>query len=272
MKLYDFDAKFFEYVRGWMALHPGLKESEIEQRYNEMMRSWLNAPAQWLGGVKPGEYFDRYSDPRDLIKLLEEYLKRDIGLPEPLYRRIVTLGASCAPALERIASNTDNPEALRATAMALLREIGSGAPQSLYIDLVCRCEARNELSDMAADALSSGGADIVGPLMDRYDEATEYGQLLILDICANYPGDERIFTRLLDKLRNRPDQRALYAALLGKLGDPRAVETMLALSRLSDLSYLDYIELRSAIEMLGGDPGEERVFNGDPDYEALRDI
>jgi len=25
MKIYDFDAKFFEYARTWMALHPGVR-------------------------------------------------------------------------------------------------------------------------------------------------------------------------------------------------------------------------------------------------------
>ena len=272
MKLYDFDEKFFDYVRTWMAMNPGLKESEIEQRYNEMMKSWLNAPAQWLGGVKPGEYFNRYSDPKDLMKLLEEYLKRDIGLPEPLFSRIVELGEACAPALVKLAGDADKSEALRANAMALLREIDTDAPKALYIDLVCGCEEQNELSDMAADVLSEGGAAIVEPLLARYDDATEYGQMLILDICANYPGDERIYQNILQKLRNRPEQRAFYAALMGKLGDARAIEPLKELSQLTELGYLDYIELRSAIEALGGDAGEERVFNGDPDYEALRSI
>ena len=272
MKIYDFDAKFFEYVRSWMALHPGIREAEIEERYNELMRNWLDAPATWLDGVKPGEYFDRYSDPRDLLKLMQEYLKRDIGLPEPLYRRIVTLGEACAPALAGLAADGDKPEALRATAMALLRDIDTAAPVSLYLDLVCGCEEKNELSDMAADVLSGLGASVVPMLMDRYDDATEYGQLLILDICSNYPGDDRVLERMLSKLRNRPGERALYAALLGKLGDPRAVEPMMRLLDLTDLGYLDYIELRSAIEQLGGEPGEERVFNGDPDFEALRNL
>ncbi|MBQ6373524.1 MAG: hypothetical protein IJJ45_03460 [Clostridia bacterium] len=271
MKIYDFDGKFFDYVRSWMALHPGMKESEIEASYNEMMRSWLNAPAQWLGGVKPGEYFDRYTDPKDLIKLLEAYLVRDIGLPEPLYRRIVLMGEACAPALVRIAEDRDRPEALRATAMALLRDIDSDVPMSLYIDLICRCKEKNELSDMAADAISER-QDVVETLLERYDSATEYGQLLILDICSNHPGDPRICDHMLEKLRNRPEERALYAALLGKLGDPRALETLMRMLDLTDLSYLDYIELRSAVEQLGGDPGEERVFNGDPDYETLRGL
>ena len=42
--------------------------------------------------------------------------------------------------------------------------------------------------------------------------------------------------------------------------------------KLTDLNYLDYIEIRNAVESLGGDPGEERTFYGDPDYEAMRNL
>ena len=59
MKIYDFDEKFFDYVRTWIAMHPGMTEKQIEDSYNEMMLNWLNAPAQWLDGVRPGEYFQR---------------------------------------------------------------------------------------------------------------------------------------------------------------------------------------------------------------------
>ena len=89
MKIYDFDAKFFEYAQTWMALHPGLTEKQVEDSYNEIMMNFLNAPAKWLDGQKPGEYFNYYTDPKDLMKLFEEYHRRDVGLPEPLYARIV---------------------------------------------------------------------------------------------------------------------------------------------------------------------------------------
>jgi len=120
MKIYDFDAKFFDYARTWMAMHPGMTEKQVEESYNEIMLNWLNAPAKWLDGEKPGEYFLRYSEPRDLIKLLEEYNKRDIGLPEPLYSRVVSVGQPCVPGLMRIVSDVDRSESLRATALALL--------------------------------------------------------------------------------------------------------------------------------------------------------
>lgn len=271
MKIYDFDSKFFDYARTWMALHPGLKENEVEQKYNEMMLSWLNAPAQWLNGEKPGEYFNRYSDPKDLIKLMEEYLKRDIGLPEPLYSRIVALGEECAPYLIRIVRNPDNSENLRGTALAMLSDLDGVLSRDLYVDLVCSGD-NEQLCDMAAEALRDADDSVVDELMDRYDAANDYGKMAIMDVCARHPANERVYQALVNQLVMDHENRGFYAGLLADYGDARAVEPLKQMHAMADLDYLSYIEVRNAIEVLGGDPGEERVFNGDPDYEALRNI
>ena len=272
MKIHDFDAKFYDYARTWMAMHPGMTERQVEDSYNEIMLNWLNAPAKWLDGEKPGEYFLRYSAPKDLLKLLEEYDKRDIGLPEPLYSRVVSVGQPCVAGLMRVVSDRDRPESLRATALAILRDIGSDDATPLYVDLACGGGEGDDIGEMAADILCDGDGREIGALLERYEGAPEAGQQRILGICANFPGDDRILGYMLDKLRNRPEQRALYASFLGKLGDPRAIDSMKAFLTLMDIGYLDYIELRNAIEELGGDPGEERAFYGDPDYEAMRNI
>ena len=273
MKIYDFDTKFYEYAHTWLALHPGIKENQIENHYNEMMSDWLNAPASWLDGQKPIEYFDRYSDPKDLIKLLEEYTKRDIGLPEPLYTRIVTVGEPCVAGLMNILKNPEKQESLRANAIAMLNDIGSAEPLNLYVDLVIHAKEENEIAEMSADALSNATDDAVADaLVAAYDEASPYAQSLILDILCNFPGHEGTCDLLVSKLLSCHDQIAFYASLIAKLGDPRALDTLQKVIQYSDLGYVDYIELRNAIETLGGDPGEERTFYGDPDYEAMRNV
>ena len=275
MKIHDFDEKFYDYVRTWMALHPNMTEKQVEESYNEIMLNWLNAPAKWLDGEKPGEYFLRYSEPRELMKLLEEYDKRSIGLPEPLYSRVVSVGESCVPSLERMVRNEDNPESLRATALALLKDIGGDGIKPLLIDLVCMSDLDKKddnLYDMAADGLAEGDGSAVDALLERYDGVSEFAQMRILEICSNFPGDERIYRHLVEKLRNRPDDRAFYASFLGKLGDARAIEELKPFLNLTDISYMDYIEVRNAIEELGGDAGEERSFYGDPDFEAMRNM
>ena len=54
MKIHDFDEKFYDYARTWVAMHPGMTDRQVEDSYNEIMMNWLNAPATWLDGEKPG--------------------------------------------------------------------------------------------------------------------------------------------------------------------------------------------------------------------------
>ena len=272
MKIIDFDAKFFEYARKWVAAHPGLNEEQIEDSYNQMMQEWISAPADWLDGASPAEYFDRFDSAQELIDLMLGYAWKKINLPEPLYARIVEKGEECAPILLNILMDDERDEALRAEAMGMLRDIGTPAADDCLEELVCRAKEANELSDMAADILSTRDAGVASRLLDRYDAAPEYAKMLILDICCNFPGDERIYNHLIHQLHNDPEQRALWASCLGKLGDERAMEPLKEMLNLFDLRYLDYIELRAAVESLGGDPGEDRSFYGDPDFEALRNL
>ena len=272
MKIIDFDAKFFEFARKWVAAHPGMTEKQIDESYNRMMEEWISAPADWLDGACPGTYFKGFDDPAGLVELAEGYWKAGINLPEPLYSRIVEMGGGCAPMLREILCDESRREEHRAEAMGMLRDIGGNTMDDVLVEMVCTADEQNELSDMAADILSGRGSGIVPRLLDWYEDAPEYARDLILDICCNYPGDGRIYDYLMERLRNCPEKRALYASCLGKLGDERAIEPMKAMMQLFDLRYFDYVELRDAVEALGGEIGEERTFYGDPDYEALRNL
>lgn len=272
MKIIDFDKKFFEYARKWVLAHPGLNEEQIEDSYNQMMQEWISAPADWLDGAAPADYFDRYESAEELIALMEGYSQRGINLPEPLYTRIVEKGEQCAPLLRDILRDEGRSESIRAEAMGMLRDIGSDLADQYLLELVCEADDENDLSEMAAEILSSRDGKFVSRMLDAYPGAPEYAQVLILDVCCNFPGDERIYQHLMDRLYNDPEQRALWASCLGKLGDVRALEPMKNMLVMYDLRYLDYIELRAAVEELGGDAGDERDFYGDPDFEALRNL
>jgi len=270
MKIIDFDLKFFEYARKWVAKHPKLTEQQVEDSYNIIIGEWINTEADWLDGATPANYFDRFESAQELIELLKGYFKKGINLPEPLYSRIVDMGGEAVPQLAAILRDESEDEALRAECLGMLRDIGTAEVDEYLIDLVCSAEEADELSDFAADVLSGRGAEAGSALLDRYEAAPAYAQMLILDICANFPGDDRTLNYLLHKLRNEPDQRALYASCLGKLGDPRAIDELQRMLNLVDLRYIDYIEIRDAVEALGGEVAEERSFYGDPDFEALR--
>ena len=58
---------------------------------------------------------------------------------------------------------------------------------------------------------------------------------------------------------------------LSRIGDDRALPDLEAAAKEPDVSYLTFIELRNAIESLGG-VCPEREYDDDPEYEALRDL
>ncbi len=64
--------------------------------------------------------------------------------------------------------------------------------------------------------------------------------------------------------------KAMFASFLADYGDVKALPALKAEVNSEEVSYLDYIEIRNAIERLGEDPGPERSFDGDEDYEALK--
>ena len=71
--------------------------------------------------------------------------------------------------------------------------------------------------------------------------------------------------------RERKDRRALFAGYLAKLGDDRALPDLTAAAQEKKLPYLTFIEIRNAIEQLGG-TCPERDYEDDPEYEALREL
>ena len=67
-------------------------------------------------------------------------------------------------------------------------------------------------------------------------------------------------------------RRALFASYLAKFGDDRALPALMAAAQDDRTNYLDYVEIVSAIEELGGERPPEREFNGDPYYESLKRV
>ena len=270
MQAIDFDRRFQLYALDWLKRHPGLKEDEIDARYNEMLAEWRDKPAEWLGGQTPGAYFRQFSDAAELAALLPEYEKKNIELPEPLYSRLVELGTASVAPLMALAADPAGAEKVRAQALSLLNDIGAAEALPLCADLAAAAEEPGDLVEAAARILQAAGRAALEPLLARYEKAAPYGREVILDILSDLPGEPRVYELAAYNLSNDPDRRAFYAACLAKLGDPRAIELLKRVADAADMSYYDYHEIVNAVEMLGGEMEYIREFYGDPDYEAVR--
>lgn len=275
MRCINFDKEFERYMMDYVKAHG--KEYKnydaIEAAMPEIYEAFLDTPVAWLSGAKPGEYFDQFDQPRQLVNWMDDYLKQRIPVPDMLMNRISELGkAAEEPLMNLLSKDRPNQEA-RMNAVTLLREIESTAPMKKYIEWqICRGEEEDELADNALESLSSMGEEAVNAMREALEKATPAGQEALLTLLSDYPGDEKVFNTAMALFLSRPDHVAVLADCLGKLGDQRALEPLKKRAASEETPYLDYIELRSAIEALGGDAPEREFDAEDPAYEAMRSM
>lgn len=273
MRCINFDEKFEQYAMKWMQQNAGLFHDNIDRMEAQMpavYEKWLKTPADWLSGLCPGQYFAQYDHPQRLVDWLISYVENSVPVPDQLMERITMLGDEAERCLMALLADDEREAEIQIMAISLLAEMDSVKPMALYIKMIQNGHAREERVDHAAQALVAMGSDVVAPILRAVQTASRAGREAFLDILCNFPGDEAIYELAISLFHEEPSQRALYASLLGKLGDERALSTLQSAAREPGLAYLDYIEICNAIEMLGGDAPEAGDFSGDPGYESLR--
>ena len=272
-KCIDFDSRFADFTSRWMKEH-GKEYRNFDAMEADMPRvymTFLNTPARWLDGVTPGAYFTQFEDAKDLVDWLCEYCEKGVPVPDLLLEQIQAVGKPCEKRLVALLKSEDAPEEARMTAVGLLRDMGSTQPKMLYISWQLNRTEEDDLCDNALESLADMGPSVVQPLLEALPKANAAGQEALLDVLANYPGNEQVFQLALRLFRENPSRRALFASYLGKLGDDRALPELLRVAGDDRTGYVDFIEVRNAIEMLGG-IAPERDFDDDPDYQALHGV
>ncbi len=272
MPLIDFDAHFRDFLHAWLEERQDelLDIEQVEAMMPSIYDSFLRTPAPWLEGRTPGSWFEGQT-PAWLCALMVNYIRADVPVPDALLMRLEDEGASAEGVLGDVAADETAPEEARMLAVRLLRDMESDALLPLYVAWQARREDRDDLADAALASLEEMGEGAVLPMLAAMGEATDAGREAMLSILSRYPDYEEVYGHLIRLFDATPERQAVLAAFLGRLGDDRALPLLTERANAQGLRYLDYIELRSAIEALGGD-APEREFGDDPDQEALRGV
>ena len=269
----DFEHLFHHYLADRLRDAGELDEDAAEAMADRLYAQWADAPCAALDGCAPRAWFKRLEAPGALADMLAAYAREGIAVPGLLLDRIDEVGAACAAPLEELARDAAQKADVRAQALALLPGLDEARAVRVCEDVVRSAAKSDALSELAAEILgdrADGG--VRERLLAGYDDAPEFAQTLMLEVLCGFPGDARVYERMLEMLKNRPEQRADAARLLGRYGDARAIEPLKAQLAMSDISYFEYMELRNAVEALGGEIENEREFYGDPDYEYMRNL
>ncbi len=273
MPLINFDEHFADYTSEWMRQH-GDRYANVDEMEEDLPRiymNFLNTRAPWLGSVTPGAYFTQFEDPKVLVDWMRAYCEEGVPVPDLLLDQITTVGKPCEKRLLRLLEDGEAPDEARMIAISLLRDLESTMPKMLYIQWQLNRTPKDELKDHALESLTRMGECVVQPILQSLKSANEEGEEALLEVLSHFPGHEAVFQLAMRLFRERPGRRALLAGYLARLGDDRAVPELIRAAEDPELSYLSYIEIRNAIETLGGEC-PEREYDSDPEYEALREL
>ncbi len=274
MKCIDIDKRFRQYLERWIEDNRDHYASpeDMEDDVQTVYETWLTRPQTWLNGLSPRGYFEQVNDPAKLIELMLEYERQGVVCPEPLLDRIIDLGDASESELMKLVSGTPS-EAVAITAVSLLREFDSAAPLGLYVKRISAYENTQDegdpLADAMADALKGMGTAVIEPCLEALKTASRQAAAAFLDVLCTFPSEPRVYDPLVEFFKTATGQRDLGAMFLGEYGDDRAIPVLASLLESEDISYVEYIEIKAAIEALGGEVTTTREFPGDPHYEAM---
>lgn len=273
MPIINFDERFADFMSEWMKNHQDQYATfdDMEEDMPRIYVAFLNTRAKWLGNVTPGAYFTQFEDPKVLVDWLNLYCDEGTPVPDLLMEQITTVGKPCEKRLVELLKDDEATDEARMTAVGLLREMESTQPKMLYIHWQLDRKREDELKDNAIESLAAMGECVVQPILQELPKANAAGEEALLEVLANFPGNEQIFRLAIRLFRERKEHRALFAGYLAKLGDERALPELISAAQEEKLPYLTFIEIRNAIEQLGG-TCPERDYEDDPEYEALREL
>ena len=269
MKIIDFDAYFTDVLNDWIDKNQGRfkKPDDMEDEVPDVYLRWLNTPADWLDGATPGQYYDQFTNSAELCENLKAYIHEGVAVPDPLLDRLAELADE--QALLDMARDKSAPCEARMAAIEILREIESTLPMVDFIRWQVERDDEDDILDNALESLRQMGEGVRKAAKIAFTAADEEGKEALLDVLADYPGDEDVFQYTLKQFLTQKDKRALFASYLAKLDDDRALEHLLDVAESDDVSYMDFIEIRSAIERLGSE-APVKDWSNDPTYKAFR--
>lgn len=266
----DFDKLFEDYLARWCKAHEDEFDSveDMEDMIPEIYEEWADSPSDQIGGVAPREFFENITSADELVNMLIGTSAEDQNPCSLLLDRIAEV-PECANELNKILKGNYGVQQ-KMIAVNLISEMNAPHPLELYVSWISSKEVDSELKEIAIEILcdnADAAADMLFPLIGGAD--TEL-KTYIAEILCNAEKDERTYA-LLTELFETGDNIPLYAGYIGKYGDERSAAMLY--KALDDCNYLEFIEIKNAIERLGGVVDDEmRDFSDDIYYKAIKNL
>lgn len=260
MKLYDFDGMFDEKLSAYVKKNADkYKEREWEDIIPAMYARFGDTVIKSLG-KSPNQYYAEMDD-KTLIAQLRAHLKQGVAVSEFLCNAIESRGAD--ELLIPLLSGTEDEISY---ALNLLGASKAALPE--YMRLLKDSESE-DVKNTCVDYLKEYADEVKNDALANYNAGVEREYMLeILSRCV-IKSDE-IYEILIKEFRLADDNLPMRASYLAAYGDERALPVLLDKIDEEGITFIEYQELKYAIESLGGSYEKERDFSNDEYYQAVK--
>lgn len=261
MKLYDFDGMFDErlsvYVKKYGTKY---RESEWEDVIPELYDKFGDTVIKSIGKT-PRQYYGTMTD-AELVKTLRAHIRRHVPVSEFLCEAIEGRDGCVGLMLPLL----DGSEDELTYAVNIIGADEKAVPK--YMEIITASDS-DDVKEMCTDYVKQMADLVKEKAVSLYKEDIESERML--DILSRVTiKDDAVFDILLTAFRTDPENVPMHASYLGVYGDERALPYLMDVIAQEGISYVEYQELKIAIETLGGSYDEERDFSEDPYYQTIK--
>lgn len=256
MKPIDFDGLFDQKLAKYLKENAGkFTEKQWEDKIPLLYQKFGDTYLKSIG-FTPREYYKRMSD-KELVDALLAHIKEGVPVSDFLCRELES--RDCPEEILPLLECKDEQLLMLAVNLAGANPIAFDA----YFALL-KGEADREIKDAVVDQLKVNADAAKARALAFLNEGIE--KELMLEVLSRVrERDETVYEVLLGAFREGEDL-PMHASYLAAYGDSRALPVLLERIAGEDINFLEFRELKYAIEALGGEYTEERDFSDDPYY------
>ena len=261
MELIDFDGMFDEKLTVYMEEKKGkYTEKEWEDVIPRLYKKFGDTYVAKVG-CTPKEYYAKMDDAK-LVETLSAHLSSGVPVPEFLCNELELRDnvELLFPLLESSDSATQS--------YAINLILDDKRAYDSYFSLLCNEEADADVRDDVAEIFKSNADMVKERALTAYKAgiAQEY----MLEILSRVlVGSDEIYNILMDEFVSAGERTPIRASYLAAYGDTRALPVLLERIEDRTIGFVEFQELKYAIEALGGEYNEPRDFSDDKDYLAV---
>lgn len=270
MKFENLDKLFELYVQEAVRKNKEKYSSHeaLEDDLGMLFNRFENVRIKTLDGKTPKEYAAELREDGEIFDYVSKCLENNIEVTDTICDEVVRAEGATEYLNGLLYENNKDAKLLAAL---LLKEIDDEEVEDIFISVLTNDDMPDEVKTVAFEYLSDGDDCVPEKILEIINSVPEKNQGILVEVLSNFKGRKDVFYWLVTMLQ-RAEDVPTYAGLLGRYGDPAAIDILKSFASEVDINYVEFVEIRNAVEELGGEMTEEKDFSDDPYYKYINHI